>query len=515
MLYQNNSFTENGAISNSTTGSALLDYFSKSGTYRDRELKDVFADISQMWAESPLDTIKVIFYNRMVTRKINGFHTSEAVQKGQGNRDEFRKAIIWLARFQPEALYQNLWLIPLVGSWKDLWHKDLLNELDRSQVYGLVLRGIYCEYNANLLAKYLPRIRSKSNVTNDRHIFLNAFALGLCKYLNWTPVQYRKFKSSGTAHQFQQKISKGQFDQIDFKKVPGKALHQMVNVPRKDGSTFLVRHNIEMKYLKWIKSQPVAKFTGYVYELMKAVSGMMSASQKHTVDKQFEGLIRLAQSEETQQENVWCALDTSGSMQAQVADTTAFDICISLGVYFSTLMKGAFQDHVIMFDSISRVKKLSGTFSDKVLQLKRETTAWGSTNFQSVIDTIVKMRRESPEIPLEDYPTTLVVVSDMQFNPTGNMTTNYESAMWKLKEVGLPEMRIVWWWVTGRGQDFPSTLDDKGTILIGGFDGAIISHLLGKEVKGKDGKDNTERIGPYEVMLQALDQEVLNLLEYE
>ena len=515
MLYQKNTLTENGAISNSTTGSALLNYFSKSGTYRDRDLKSVFADISQMWDESPLDTIKVIFYNRMITRKSNGFHMSASVQKGQGNRDEFRKAIIWLVRFQPEALYKNLWLIPLVGSWKDLWHKDLLAELERNEVYSLILRGIYCEYNSNLLSKYLPRIRSKSNTTNERHILLNYFALGLCKHLNWTPVQYRKFKSSGTAHQFQQKISKRQFYKIDFGKVPGKALHNMVNVTQKDGSTFLVRHNIEMKYLRWIKSQPVAKFTGYVYELMKAVSHKMSAAQKHTVDKQFAGLIRLAESDDSKHENVWCALDTSGSMKSQVANTTAYDICISLGVYFSTLMKGVFQDHVIMFDNVSKVKKLSGSFSDKVLQITSGSIAWGSTNFQSVIDTVVKMRMENPQIPIEDYPTTLIVVSDMQFNPTGNTETNYEQAMHKLKQVDLPEMRIVWWWVTGRGQDFPSTLDDKGTILIGGFDGAIISHLLGKEVMTKEGQLTIEKPGPYDIMIQTLDQEVLNLLEYD
>ena len=517
MLYRKNTFTENGALSNSTTGSALLDYFSKCGTYRNRSLEEVFADISQMWDESPLDTIKIIFYNRIVTRKIKGFHQSEAVQKGQGNRDEFRKALIWLARYQPNTLSKNLWLIPLVGSWKDLWHQDTLGEIDKTEVYNLILRGIYCEYNSNLLSKYLPRIRSKSNISNERHLALNAFALGLCKFLNWTPVQYRKFKSSGTAHQFQQQISNRLFDQIDFKKVPGKALHQMVNVTREDGSTFIERHNIDMKYLKWIKSQPVAKFTGYVYELMKAVSSSMSLAQKHTVDKQFEGLIRLAEAEETQQENVWCALDTSGSMQAAVADTTAFDICISLGVYFSTLIKGAFQDHVIMFDNVSRVKKLSGTFSDKVLQLTKEQTAWGSTNFQSVIDTIVKMRRIQPDIPIADYPTTLVVVSDMQFNPAGSMKTNYETAMRKLKQVDLSEIRIVWWWVTGRGQDFPSTLDDKGTILIGGFDGTIISQLIGKDVQSskQDGQIGKVQSGPYEAMQRALDQEVLNLLEYE
>ena len=511
MLYKKDSFTENGALSNSTTGSACLDYFSKAGTFRSRALEAVMADVSRMWAESPDDTMKIIFYNRMVTRKQKGFVTSEKVQKGQGNRDEFRKSLIWLARYQPDSLYKNLWMIPLIGTWKDLWHSDLLAELDRQEVYNLILRGIYCEYNADLLAKYLPRIRSKSNVRNKRHLDLNAFAMGLCRYLNWSPVQYRKFKSSGQAHTFQQQISKGLYSDIEFHKVPGKALHQMVNDRKSDGTSFMQRHKIESRYLTWIESQPVAKYTGYAYELMKAVSHQMSRAQKLTVDRQFDGLIKLAQSDGRLTENVWCALDTSGSMTARVANTTAYDVCISLGIYFSTLMTGAFKDHVIMFDNVSSVLRLSGSFSDKVMQLRQAETAWGSTNFQSVIDTIVKMRLTKPDIPIEDYPSTLMVVSDMQFNPTGSMSTNYEEAMRKLRKVGLPEMRIVWWWVTGRAPDFPSTMEDKGTILIGGFDGAIISMLLGTESQKKT--SHTVHRTPLEMMQMALNQEVLNRIE--
>jgi hypothetical protein len=32
------------------------------------------------------------------------------------------------------------------------------------------------------------------------------------------------------------------------------------------------------------------------------------------------------------------------------------------------------------------------------------TTAWGSTNFQSVIDLLVRIRRDHPTIPIADYP---------------------------------------------------------------------------------------------------------------
>lgn len=514
-IFQYDTYTENGAISHSTSGSYLVDYFSKCSTYRDRSLEEVFADMGKIWTESPKIALQIIFYNRLISRQVKGFLNAEKVQKGQGNRSEFRKGVIWLARYQPETLNNNLWLIPIIGCWKDLWHAELLQELNRNAVYELVERGIEDPYNRDLLAKYLPRIRSKSNVSNDRHVALNNFAFGLIKYLEWTPTAYRKFKASGKAHEFQTKMCSGDWDTIDFNQIPGKALFQMVNNVGKDEKTTFQRHYIERNYVDWIKQQPVAKFTGYVYELMDAVTSKMSIAQKLTIDKQFEGLIALAKKDgEGIRENVWCALDTSGSMNAKVANTSAFNICISLGVYFSTLNEGSFKDQVIMFDNQSRVKKLKGSFTDKVMQIKFDTIAWGSTNFQSVIDEIVRVRLRNPDIPISDFPTTIIVVSDMQFNPAaGNAKTNYEAAMEKLNAVGLPKVRMVWWWVTGRGKDFPSTLDDEGVIMIGGFDGSIISLLVGGEELDSQNKNErvveTSSMNPYEAMLKALDQEVL------
>ena len=517
-IFGRNTQTENGAISNSSTGNASLDYFSKAGTYRNRELEAVFADISAVWSENPRQALQIVFYNRMISRTAKGFVSTEKMQAGQGNKDEFRKSSIWFARYYPEILNKNLWIIPLIGCWKDLWHVELIDELDSIAVFQLIEKGIACDYNKDLIAKYLPRIRSKSNVYNERHAKLNAFAYMFIKYMKWTPIEYRTFKSNGNAHEFQKKMSNNLFHEIDFNSIPGKALFQMVNNRGKDDMTTFERHGIDSKYLQWIKDQPVAKFTGYVYELMQAVSSEMTLAQKYTVDKQFHGLIVKAQNENTISENVWCALDTSGSMNAKVANTTAFDICLSLGIYFSTLNEGAFKDQVIMFDNKSTVKQLSGTFSDKVTQLKSANTAWGSTNFQSVIDEIVRVRVTQPDVPIEDYPTTLIVVSDMQFNPVrGNSQTNYNRAMNKLASVGLPKMRIVWWWVTGRAADFPSTMDDENVIMIGGFDGTILSLLLNEDVKDipMETINVKPKKGPYAAMEKALDQELLQLINIQ
>ena len=515
-LYQYDAYTENGAVSNSTTGSVLVDYFAKAGTYRGRAQKDVSEDMARLWNDSPLYTLRILFYLRTVSRKSHGFHgeVTEQMQNGQGSRDEFRKGLAWLAKNQPQALYKNLWLVPLAGSWKDLWHDSMLGVLNFGEVVRLIKRGLDDPYHRALIAKYLPRIKSKSSRHLEIHNKRHAWTMRLCKELGWTGRDYRKFKSAPEhkAHIWQRHMSANEWELIDFKNVAGRALFGLTSKRGRDGKTTIERHDLEKRYMTWLDKQPTVKFTGFVYELFKEASSSATLTQKMTYNKQFDGLIEQAREDSVGlDENVWCALDTSGSMGARVLpNVSAYDICLSLGIYFSTLNTGVFQNHVIMFDSTSYAKKLKGSFCDKVEQLRRERTAWGSTNFQSVIDAIVAVRKARPNVPVSDFPTTLLVVSDMQFNPVGgNTESNYKAAMKKLAKVGLPKMKIIWWFVTGRGKDFPSEISDEGVTMIGGFDGSIVRLLLGAEPVIDKVTGKKRQMNAYENMVKALQQELL------
>lgn len=544
--------TQNNAVSHSTSGNPVLDYFYKMGTFRGRSYVDVVADLSKAWDENPVDTLKTIFYNRIITRKSKGLFSTEKVQKGGGNKDEFVKALQWLESTHPETLRKNLWLVPVVGCWKDLWYHSSSTGYNHylmpESVYKLVGLALQDEFNRGLLAKYLPKFRSSSNTKNDRHRKLNKWIHGLCSHLGWTLVDYRKFKSdpSNTSHLWQRQMTANMWEQIDFNRIPGKALFNLISQKGKDKKTALERHGLVEKYTEWIKSQPIVPFTGYPYELFnkaKLVSGHfyaqeMSLIEKLTYNKQFEGLLQKAKKDQGGLEgNVWCALDCSGSMGMPVALNTnpglsALDVCLSLGIYFSGLNEGAFKNHVIRFDSTSKVEELRGTFTDKVAQTM-SMNSMGSTNFQSVIDEIVRIRKSRPDVPIEDYPETLLVVSDMQFNPAGGhayyssayqdytsesyniqLKTNYEMAMEKLEAVGLPRIQVIWWNVnTAYGKDVPAKAGDEGVSLMSGFDGSIISTILGGEAAQKKFNKKATELSPQETMELALDQEVLNQLD--
>jgi hypothetical protein len=354
----------------------------------------------------------------------------------------------------------------------------------------------------------------------------NSLAKRFADTAGWSYKDYRTYKTSGEAHTFQKIICKGLYSNIDWKTIPGKALLNLVS------GKFLGNHNLEDTYYNWIKTQPVAKFNGYAFELGRKLGNSKyefnktSRVTRITVDKQFDGLIATASKDGGAiQGNVLCALDTSGSMSGPALDdagTTPFHVCISLGIYFSELNQGAFHNTVAMFDDTSRLLKLKGkTFSDKWNEIISQDTAWGSTNFQSVIDLIVNTRKNHPEIALEDFPSTLVVVSDMQFNPSTSYynrvseQTNYETAMTKLSSVFPSEFvdnfKIIWWHCSNRNtSDFPSTMEHGGTYMISGYDGSIVSFLLGGDmaVKTPDKKMPSME----DIVQAAFNQEVLSLI---
>lgn len=522
--------TENGALSYASFGTEMMNQFGKAGSYMNRETNVVYTDQAKLFSEDALNSLRFAFYLRMITRKtkLMGGQDTETVQRGQGLKDESLKRLNWFATYQPDMFYANAWLIPLVGSWKDLWVLMTMNsDIKRERLYDIIAEGIRDERNIDLVKKYLPRIRSTKKCTTEWAKLTNEYAKEFARYVGWTPKQYREFKSTGKAHEFQRYICKGLYSQINWNSIPGKALLNLVS------GKFLTNHNLSDSYLKWIMSQPVAKFNGYPYELSaklpkdhwSARSASIKPVLKHTIDKQFHNLIETAKSDNGAiKGNVWCALDTSGSMGCSIGNgkTTAFDVCVSLGIYFSELNEGAFHNNVIMFDEISTVKQLKGEFTDKWMDIVSSTTAWGSTNFISTIQEIVRIRKRNPQIPLSDYPETLLVVSDMQFNPSDDWRysyspqaerTNYEKATHLLSEVFPQEFvdkfKIVWWQVNGaRTTDFPSNMDCGGTYVFSGFDGSVISYLLGKEVA-----ENGKTPDMQDVIDTALGQEVLQLVK--
>ena len=518
----NRTTTENGAEAYKSTKSVIVDQFGLAGSYMDRPMKDVTEDQEKLWDENPLYALRFPFYLRMVTRKTckpEGCLTDE-VQRGQGLRDESFKRLIALEASHPKTFYANIVMLPYVGSWKDLWtlmYYSIKNEkpLNAEMIFAILKHGLDDMNTTNLVKKYMPRIKSNKKCTTERAKILNRLAKEFATFMGLNYAEYNKLKASGTAHDFQKIICAKKFDELNWNKIPGKALSLLVM------SKFIPNHNLTDSYMEWAEKCGKMKFTGYAFELGQQVrKGKLAQHQVLTLNKQFDSLVATASSNNGAiKGNVWCALDTSGSMTWPIkGDITALDVCMSLGVFFSTLNTGAFHKNVIMFDSVSRVLQLEGDFVDMMRQIP--SNAMGSTNFQSVVDTICSIRTNRPDIPLEDYPTTLLVVSDMQFNPKEHSYRDasseqcdyamkaYRSQLAKVfPQEWVDSFKFVWWNCVSRIANHQATIDDSGNYFFSGFDGSVISLLL-----GGNQKENTQLPDMEEIVDSALNQEVLTLL---
>jgi hypothetical protein len=205
---------------------------------------------------------------------------------------------------------------------------------------------------------------------------------------------------------------------------------------------------------------------------------------------------------------------------------TCSDIANSLAIFFSELNTGAFHNKIIMFDNKSYPYDIKGdSFCDKVMHLPGVPA--GGTNFQSIVEEIVKIRKDHPEIPLEDYPKTILVVSDMQFNPAGGRyysrqrtePTNYEYSKNTLKQVFPAEfvesMSFIWWDVASRygNTDYEGDCNTPGAYYFSGYDGSIISMLLNEEAVKDEVTGEIRKPTAEELVMKALSQEILNYIK--
>jgi hypothetical protein len=103
----NVTFTENGALTNKSTKSDVLDWFGAGGALRQRTPQDTINLFTRAFAEDRLTALKILFYFRD--------------REGQGERRTFRICMKYLAENYPDVFLKNIENIPFYGRWDDLY----------------------------------------------------------------------------------------------------------------------------------------------------------------------------------------------------------------------------------------------------------------------------------------------------------------------------------------------------------------------------------------------------------
>lgn len=524
----------NGALKYSTTGNPFVDQFGKLGSYKaPRSFQDISKDMSELYAINPEMAVKFAFYIRTITRPktmyLDGSYT-ETTQRGAGLKHESIMRLIWLAVNHPDVFWSNVNLVPVLGSWQDIFKMlqyDLVyngwkdRTLDWNKFGKVILAGLENENTSSLVKKYLPQIKSNSQCKTVEAQADNMIAKWICSLLfgskeaGSTYKQYRKLKTSGTAHDWQKLISQGKFLDIDFKTIHGRALAQLVS------GKFISNRGLEEKYNAWIESQPFAKFTGYPHELFQKVSGLKKY-QISTLNKQFKGLVETAKQNAVTGTNLIVVRDTSGSMGSTATGTSqsCYDIAKALALFFSEMLpEGHFANSWIEFNSDAKMHTWKGSTPYEKWTNDRSSYV-GGTNFQSVIKLFCKIKKQG--VLESEFPSGILCISDSEFNPSQLKETNVETARKTLRNAGFSEdfvqnFKIVLWnlqntyYGPGSGEKFETFGETKNVFYFSGYDGSVIVFLTG--VKDKDGNVKSEPKTDVELFEAAMDQEVLSLVK--
>lgn len=451
-LTTDDALTANGAITNSTTDSKLLDFFANAGSLRNRTESEILRMFNDAYFENPSLALRMLLW----VRDCRG---------GAGERRTFR---IIFNSLSPRDKNRIIHKVPEVGRWDDLWKKQANNEVVRTFTPDL-LSFLSNNLQNGLLCKWLPR---KGKLFD-----------ALVKYNRTTPKELRKTLVSNT-QVVEQLMSSRRWSEIKYSTVPSKAMSNYArSFSKRDGVRF-------SEYMQKVEKgeAKINASTLFPYDVLLS----LNKNAESVVNAQWNALPNYYSDE-----NILVVADVSGSM----GDFRSKTLCpihasISLAMYTAEKNTGLFKDHFITFSSKPKLQKLSGTFTNRVNQLQQAEWAM-STDLVAVFELLLT-KAVKHSLTDQDLPTKIVIVSDMEFNHAVTNISNFNEIKRQYESHGYTIPQLVFWNVNGRAGNVPVKMNDKGVALVSGYSPSIIPSILG------------ESISPMAVMLKTLNVERYN-----
>ena len=480
----NKTYTENGAVTNRSTGKACLDLFATIGALRRESDEEISTRFIRAFTEDPDTAMKILFYGR-------------DVRGGLGERRVFRAALKWLAENEKNCVVRNLPYIAEYGRWDDVL--VLLDTPCRRNALVLLMRQFQQDLTAmenggevSLLGKWLPSV----NASNDNTVRL---AKMIAKYFGMSDRDYRKALAKLRTHIriIENNLRERDYT-FDYAKQPSKAMF-------KYRRAFL--RNDEERYNAFMEkvSKGEAKLhTGtlmpheivepYLYTngLWSNHSFMKAISED---EKKILNTTWAALEDFTTDENALAVIDTSGSMFCQSNPMPAA-VAMSLGLYFAERSKGAFANHFIEFSRTPQLIEIKGeTFADR-LRYIASFNEIANTNLEAVFNLILSAAVRN-HVPQSELPAKLYIISDMEFDSCvqNASSTVFDNAKVAYARFGYKLPQIVFWNVASRNRQQPVTMNDRGVALVSGCTPRIFSMVMDDE------------LSPYDYMMSVIGSE--------
>lgn len=376
---------------------------------------------------------------------------------GAGNRSGSRECYKWLAENDPEWLIENIGWLPTVGRWDDL--RSLFGTKVEDAAVNLWVSALH-EHQV-LAAKWADRSDTP-----------------LRKRMGMSIGDFRRFLANiRKDHIVEHKMCTKRWNEIDYEKVPSVAMARYNRAfARNDEERFDA-------YKKALTSKK-AKIHADVLFPHDCVRTTRNGDRE-IADAQFEALPNFMKKSN---ERIIVISDTSGSMNSIVAGSIrAVDISQGLALYCSAKLQkdSPFYKKFIAFCSESSFKNWEGmSFSEAVRNRDIFDRAVGATRIDKALDLILNAA-QILNVENNNMPTTLLIVSDMQFHasdPYGmvgckSTTTEIEKSLRKWDKAGYTRPKIIYWNTAGYAGS-PATVKDTNIGLVSGFNTSILESIF-------------------------------------
>ncbi len=446
--------TNNGAVTNASSLNKNVDLFFLAGASRGKDITSVFAGAL---VEDSEVAIRVLEWCR-------------DARGGAGERETFRKLFAYVLKNDPALASRLMVKIPEIGRWDDMFvafGTPLEREALRMIAFALV------NTKDGLCAKWMPRKGADANKVRS--------------YLRLTPKQYRDLVV-GLSTTVEQKMCSQDWSGIVYPHVPSVAAgrYQKAFLKHDPAGYAAYKEKLVSGEAK-INASAV-----YPYDVIRS----MKNGDKTVANAQWAALPNYLEGSE---ENILSVVDVSGSMDsvAVSGSVTALDVAISLGLYTSERIGGAFKDQFITFSGAPELLSVKGTLSQRYDQMAKSSWAMNTdlgAVFKLILNAAVKGKVDQKEMP-----TKILILSDMEFDAcvtTGGSgkTRGYSSSGGSPVSVSAMEFiekeyaaagykvpQVVFWNLNGRAGNSPVTYNKVGTALVSGFSPSIVKSVLGGE----------------------------------
>ena len=455
--YMNRTVTENGAATLASTASECLDLFATIGALRAESADGIEKRFTRAYAENPDLAMKILFY----ARDIRG---------GLGERSVFRTLLRWLAVNEKPSLLKNLPYIAEYGRWDDILvlldtpvcreAEALLREQFQADMQALNNGG-----QVSLLGKWLPSVNA-SNADTVR------MAKQLARAFDMSDAQYRKALSALRAEIriIENNLRERDYS-FDYAKQPSKAMFKYRRAFMRNDQ---VRYQA---FMTRVKTGEAVLHTGTLmpYEIVNSARrASTDENEREALDVTWKAL-----EDFTNNENALVVADGSGSMYWSRTAPVPADVALSLAIYFAERNRGAFHDHFITFSMRPQLVEVRGRDIVEKVRYCESFNECANTNLQAVFELILKAAVEN-RLPQREMPTTLYIVSDMEFDACAKdaSLSNFERAKLLYRQFGYRLPRVVFWNVQSRNLQQPVRMNEQGVALVSGCTARIFSQVM-------------------------------------